>query len=159
MRHSRFAATLIRMLVFSVPLWTTACQPIATESPVVRLLEGGEGSEPLPLSVRHRALAAAERLPQVRIDGVARAVQISVERAAFCNTQARATIARSPGQLTSVSHVGGDPAALCAPVFNLVVEYVGVVSGLAPGRYRVQVYEAVGDGKPVLLSTTTVAAS
>lgn len=156
MRHSRFAATVIRVFAFSVPLWTTGCQPIATESSAVRLLEDGEGSEPLALSVRHRAPAARERLPMVRVEPAAGTVHVRVNRAAFCNTQARATIARSPGRLIIVARVGADPAAQCTQGFSSVVEYEGVVSGLAPGRYRVWVHEAVGDGRPRLVAVATV---
>jgi hypothetical protein len=159
MRHRRFAAVVISTLAIGAAPWMIACHPGTTEVTATQLLEGEEGSEPLTLSVHHRAPVVGERLPKVRVEPAAGAVQVRVERAAFCDTQARATIARSRTQFKVVAHVGPNPAANCTPNFNLVVEYDGVISGLAPGRYWVWVYEGVGDGRPRLMAIETVTVS
>jgi hypothetical protein len=156
MRYCRLAATVVSTLAIGVAPWMTACQPIATELNASHVLEGEEGSEPLTLSVSHRAPVAGERLPRVRVEPAAGSLQIRVERAAFCNTQARAAIVRAPGQLTVVAHVGPDPAANCTPTINSVVEYGGVISGLTAGRYRVWVYEGVGVRRPRLMAVAKV---
>jgi hypothetical protein len=157
MRQRRFATVVISMLAIGAAPWMTACHPGTTEVTATRLLEGEEGSEPLTLSVRHRAPVAGERLPKVRVEPAAGALHIRVERAALCDTQARATIARSRTALRVVARVSANPAANCTPNINRVVEYTGVISGLAPGRYRVWLFEGVGIRRPELIAAPTVA--
>jgi hypothetical protein len=157
MRRRRFATAVVWMLAIGVVPSTIACGSFnGSEPTAVPVLEEEEGSERLALSVSHRAPVAGEHLPRVRIDPGVGAFRFVVARPAFCDTQARATIARIPGQLTIVAHVGPNPAALCSPTIDLVVEYEGVISPLAPGHYRVRVYEGVGDGRPRLIGSATV---
>ena len=112
-------------------------------------------SEPLVLSVWTRAPERGERLPVVRVAGAPATLAVQVTRRAFCATLAEGAVARAPGELAVVARVGGDPGALCSGD-PAVVEYGGLVTGLAAGQYRVRVYEAVGDGPARLLSTTAV---
>lgn len=112
-----------------------------------------EGTEPLPLTVRVRSPVFRERLPAIEVSGLAGSIRVEVARPDFACTLAQASVGRGPGVLTVVARVGADPLALCAG--GGVVEYSGVIDGLAPG-YTVRVYEAVGDGTPRHLGTRTV---
>ncbi|MBC7791391.1 MAG: hypothetical protein H7Z74_15710 [Anaerolineae bacterium] len=98
---------------------------------------------------------AGERLPVVRVLGAPAAFAVQVTRPAFCATLAEAAVSRAPGEIAVVTRVGGNPAALCTGE-PFVVEYGGLVTGLAAGRYRVRVYEAVGDGPAGFLSSANV---
>jgi hypothetical protein len=115
-----------------------------------------EATEPLALTLRVRKPVFRERLPALAVSGVAGGVRVQVARWDFACTDARAAVDRQPGLLTVVVHVGGNPFALCQSGY--VVEYSGVIGGLAPGRYTVRVYEAVGDGTPRRIGSKTVTA-
>jgi len=115
-----------------------------------------EATEPLALTLRTRPPVFMERLPALEVSGVVGGIRVQVARPDIACTIAEASVGRAPGVLTVVARVSGDPLAFCSG--GLVVEYAGVINGLAPGRYTVHVYEAVGDGTPRRLGTRTVTA-
>lgn len=141
-----------RIAVCAVLIVPLACNnsaaPIAPSPPP-------EASERLAVSVLTRRPVAGERLPVVRVLGAPSALAVQVTRPAFCATLAEAAVSRAPGEIAVVARVGGDPAALCTGE-PFVVEYGGLVTGLAAGRYRVRVYEGVGDRPARLLSIASV---
>ena len=111
-------------------------------------------TEPLLLSLNVRPPIPGERLPNVEVTAVAGAVRIEVDRWDIACTLANATVGRGPGVLTFVARVYGDPRSLCAG--GNVVEYAGVIGGVAPGRYTVHVYEGGFEGAPRWIGTKTV---
>ena len=115
-----------------------------------------EATEPLPLTLRTRLPTFKQHLPALEVSGVVGGIRVQVARPDIACTIAEASVGRAPGVLTVVARVWGDPLALCAGGF--VVEYAGVINGLAPGRYTVHVYEAMGGGTPRRLGTRTVTA-
>jgi hypothetical protein len=112
-------------------------------------------TEPLVVSTVTRAPIAGERLPQVRVAAAPAALAVEVTRPAFCATLASAGVLREDGVIAVVTQVGGDPRANCAPIPAVVV-YGGLVTGLAQGPYRVDVYEAAASAAPRLLASTRV---
>ena len=140
----------ISLLLFAVLGLQLACShsttPFETFVPAT--------SEPLALTLRVRSRVAGERLPAVKVSGLVGSVRVEVARLDLACTLAQGSVGREPGVLTFVARVGGDPSALCASGF--VVEYAGVIGSVAPGRYTVHVFEAVGDGLPQRLGTRTV---
>ena len=114
-----------------------------------------DATEPLPLTLVVRWPIFRERLPALEVSPLAGSIRVEVARPAIGCTLGRAFVGRQPGVLTFVARVGANPAAVCLE--GQVVEYAGVIAGVAPGRYTVHVYEAVASGSPVRLGTRTVA--
>lgn len=111
-------------------------------------------TEPLALTTRVRKPVYRERVPDLEVSSLAGSIRVEVARPDLACTIARGWVGREPGVLTVLARVGGDPSALCASGY--VVEYAGIVDGLARGRYTVHVHEAVGGGAPRWLGTKTV---
>ena len=147
---SRHALSMLLVAALGAQL---AC---SRDTVVSSTLFAPEGTEPLPLTVRVRPPVFRERLPAIEVSGLAGSIRVEVARPDIGCTLAQATVGREPGVLTVVARVGGDPLALCSG--GNVVEYAGVIGGVAPGRYTVHIFEAVGDGAPRRLGTRTVTA-
>ena len=143
----------LSILLFAAMGVQLACSGNAT-SPSA-LLHVAEGTEPLALTLRVRPPVFLERLPALKVSGLAEGIRVEVARPDFACTLASATVGREPGVLTVVARVGGHPLALCAER-GYVVEYAGVINGLVPRRYTVHIYEAVANGAPRRLGTRTV---
>jgi hypothetical protein len=126
----------------------------STPPTALAALAAPETTESLPLTLSVRAPVLRERLPSLTVTGLEGSVRVKVARPDIACTLASAGVARSPGVLTVVARVSGNPLALCASGF--VVEYSGAIGNVAPGRYQVLIYEALGDGQPRLLGMRTV---
>lgn len=115
-------------------------------------------SENLPVSVQTRAPSVGEVIPTVRVSGGMGYVAVSVTRSATgCATLVSAGVSRGTDVLAVVTHVGPNPAALCAlNLSNQVVVYGGIINSVAAGTYRVRVFEGVLDGTPQLIGSATV---
>ena len=108
-------------------------------------------SEILPVSVQTRSPVAGEVVPSVRVSGGMGYVSVSVTTTGTCATMVSAGVSRGFNELTVVAHVGPNPAALCAAVLQfLVADYHGTITAVAPGTYRVRVFEAFADNAPKL---------
>ena len=84
-------------------------------------------------------------------------VSVSVTTTGTCATMVSAGVSRRSDELAVVAHVGPNPAALCAAVLQfLVADYQGTITAVAPGIYRVRVFEAFADGVPKLIGSGTV---
>jgi hypothetical protein len=114
-------------------------------------------SEILPVSVQTRSPVSGEIVPTVRISGGMGYVAVSVTTTGTCATLVSAGVSRGFDKLTVVAHVGANPAALCAAVIQpLVADYNGIINAVAPGTYRVRVFEGFADGAPKLIGMATV---
>ena len=114
-------------------------------------------SEILPVSVQTRSPVAGEIVPSVRVSGGMGYVSVSVTTTGTCATMVSAGVSRRSDELAVVAHVGPNPAALCAAVLQfLVADYQGTITAVAPGNYRVRVFEALADNAPKLIGSGTV---
>jgi hypothetical protein len=101
----------------------------------------------------------AERVPAVQVVGGAGLIQIRVSRPALCTAITNARVGVTGRELTMITNVSPNPAALCAPLGGQLLEYSGTVRALAPGTYTVRVWESFSVARPDLLETTTVTVS
>jgi hypothetical protein len=114
-------------------------------------------SEILPVSVQTRSPVAGEVVPSVRVSGGMGYVSVSVTTTGTCATMVSAGVSRRSDELTVVAHVGPNPAAVCAAVLQfLVADYHGTITAVAPGNYRVRVFEGFADNAPKLIGSATV---
>ena len=114
-------------------------------------------SEILPVSVQTRSPVAGEIVPTVRLSGGVNSVDVRVTTTGMCATVVSAGVSRGFNELAVVAHVGPNPAALCAAVLQfLVADYQGTITAVAPGNYRVRVFEALADNPPKLIGSGTV---
>ena len=114
-------------------------------------------SEILPVSVQTRLPVAGEIVPSVRVSGGMGYVSVSVTTTGTCATMVSAGVSRRSDELAVVAHVGPNPAVLCAAVLQfLVADYQGTITAVAPGNYRVRVFEALADNAPKLIGSGTV---
>ena len=121
------------------------------------LLTAPRTSEILPVSVQTRSPVAGEVVPTVRISGGMGYVSVRVTTTGACATLVSAGVSRRANELSVVAHVGPNPAALCAAVIRvLVADYEGTINAVAPGTYRVRVFEAFADGEPKLIGSSAV---
>ena len=114
-------------------------------------------SEILPVSVQTRSPVAGEIVPTVRVSGGMGYVAVRVTTTGACATVVSAGVRRRADELAVVARVGPNPLALCAAVLQfLVADYQGTITAVAPGNYRVRVFEAFADGAPKLIGSATV---
>lgn len=98
---------------------------------------------PFPTSIRMLAVSGG--------DGT---VRISVVRPSppFCVVRIAAHVERSDRVLAIVVRMMGDPAINCAALPG-EMEYHATVPRVAPGRYRVRVFESVGSASTTFVGT------
>lgn len=114
-------------------------------------------SEPIAVSVQDRTAPDGERIPRIYVSASAGSVAVRVTRGALCGTRVNAAVNRGAGEVDVVSHVSANPSLLCAPTpARAVVDYAGTVSSLSAGRYRIRVFEGVGDGTPRFIGSAFV---
>jgi hypothetical protein len=117
-------------------------------------------SEILPVSVQTRLAIPGEVIPTVRISGGQGNVVIQATTVGVCATVVDAGVSRGPHELSIVSHVSPNPAAICiAMVQPYVADYVGTIGSLAEGSYRVRVFESSFGVKPRLIGSAVVTVS
>lgn len=116
-----------------------------------------EVSEPLAVTLQYRTSAQGEPIPAIQATAAAGRVTVRVTTGAECATIVTSGIRRREGELSIVSQVVSNPAALCAPIpANAVIDYTGTIKGLSPGGYRVNVFQNGGDLTPRFIGSVTV---
>jgi hypothetical protein len=73
----------------------------------------------------------------------------------MCATIVHAGLSRSPNELAVVARVSANPGAMCIAMESFI-DYSGTITSLAPGNYRVRVFEAEGDRDAKLIGFATV---
>lgn len=147
-------AGLVRnSLLFAVTIGSLACLESHPGAPV-------EGLEPIAVEVvRTRAAGAGEPRSAIVVSGGQRSVTIQVTTPAMCATRVDAEASRTGGEINVVARVDrGDLTYDCFFIpENLVVDYVGTVSGIPAGSYRVNVFETRGSSGTRFLGSAVVA--
>ncbi len=117
-------------------------------------------SEILPVSVQTRSVIPGEVIPSVRISGGQGNVTIQVTTVGMCATLVDAGVSRAPHELAVVTHVGSNPAALCAAVVEArATDYQGTITSVSEGTYRVRLFEGIADATPRLIGSAIVIVS
>jgi hypothetical protein len=147
MKHTLY---LLFVLVSSV-LSLASCRGDPTAPPT---------SEILPVSVQTRSVIPGEVIPSVRISGGQGNVTIQVTTVGMCATLVDAGVSRAPHELAVVTHVGSNPAALCAAVVEArATDYQGTITSVSEGTYRVRLFEGIADATPRLIGSAIVIVS
>jgi hypothetical protein len=117
-------------------------------------------SETLPVSVQTREAVPGEAIPSVHISGGQGNVTIQVTTVGMCATVVDAGVSRTPHELAIVTHVGSNPAALCAAILQArAADYQGTITAVSEGTYRVRLFEGIGDATPRLIGSANVIVS
>jgi hypothetical protein len=116
-------------------------------------------SEILPVSVQTRSMIPGETIPSVRIAAGQGNVTIQVTTVGMCATIVDAGVNRGPHDLAIVTHVGSNPAALCALMDARATDYQGTITAVSEGTYRVRLFEGIADAAPRLIGSAIVVVS
>jgi hypothetical protein len=117
-------------------------------------------SEILAVSVQTRLAIPGEAIPSVRISGGQGNVTINVTTVGMCATVVDAGVSRGPHELAIVTHVGPNPAALCAAILEArAADYQGTITSVPEGTYSVRLFEGIGDATPRLIGSAIVVVS
>ena len=143
---------VVRAVGFTFFAVAAACSESTTT--VLDPLVAPEASEPLTVGVTTREQIAGERLPTTHVAVAARSVAFDVTRVGGCLPAVTAAVGRHAGVLAVVARVSNSALANC--VGGAVTIYGGVITGVAPGPYRVDVFEANGEGIAEHISSTVV---
>jgi hypothetical protein len=112
-------------------------------------------TEPLTVTVITRKPIAGESLPNAHVAAAPGAVAIDVTLSGGCLPIVEARVSRTAGVIAVVGRVYGNALADCAPIPQVTV-YSGLISNVAAGVYRIDIFDADADATPRYLSSTVV---